>query len=127
MQHLFSDEGDTMQINVKELVGENAMTLDDGDVIYARIHDPLTQGETVELDFDGVQVFASPFFNAGIGRLLGELTTETLNSRLKFDHLSDFGARVLRRVIENAKDYYAAPADQRRAIDRIVNDNAVVA
>ena len=117
-----------MHINVKGLVGENAMTLDDGDVIYARIHDPLTQGETVELDFDGVQVFASPFFNAGIGRLLGgELTADALNARLKFYHLSDFGARVLRRVIENAKDYYAAPADQRRAIDRIVHDNAVAA
>lgn len=116
-----------MHIKVKELVGENAMTLDDGEAIYARIHDPLTHGETVELDFDGVQVFASPFFNAGIGRLLGELTADTLNARLKFAHLSDFGARVLRRVIENAKDYYAAPADQRQAIDRIVHDNAVAA
>ncbi|MBK7236350.1 MAG: STAS-like domain-containing protein [Sterolibacteriaceae bacterium] len=116
-----------MRIKVKELVGENAMTLDDGEVIYARIHDPLTQGETVELDFDGVQVFASPFFNAGVGRLLGDLTVDTLNAHLKFEHLSDFGARVLRRVIENAKDYYAAPADQRRAIDRIVHDNAVAA
>jgi hypothetical protein len=116
-----------MHIKVKELVGENAMTLDDGEAIYARIHDPLTHGETVELDFDGVQVFASPFFNAGIGRLLGELTTDTLNARLKFVDLSDFGARVLRRVIENAKDYYAAPANQRQAIDRIVHDNAVAA
>jgi hypothetical protein len=116
-----------MHIKVKELVGENAMTLDDGETIYARIHDPLTQGETVELDFDGVQVFASPFFNAGVGRLVGELTADVLNTRLKFDHLSDFGARVLRRVIENAKDYYAASADQQRAIDRIVHDNAVAA
>lgn len=116
-----------MYIKVKELVGENAMTLDDGEAIYARIHDPLTHGETVELDFEGVQVFASPFFNAGIGRLLGELTTDTLNALLKFDHLSDFGTRVLRRVIENAKDYYAAPAEQQRAIDRIVHDNAVAA
>ncbi|MHB0917330.1 MAG: STAS-like domain-containing protein [Thiobacillus sp.] len=116
-----------MYIKVKELVGENAMTLDDGEAIYAYIHDPLTQGEKVDLDFEGVKVFASPFFNAGIGRLLGELSTDTLNARLKFDHLSDFGARVLRRVIENAKDYYAAPADQRSAIDRIVHDNAVTA
>jgi len=117
-----------MHIKVKELVGENAMTLDDGEAIYSRIHAPLTLGETVELDFDGVQVFASPFFNAGIGRLLGDdLTTEMLNSRLKFDHLSDFGNRVLRRVIANAKDYYAASADQRNAIDCIVHDNAVAA
>ncbi len=116
-----------MQVNVKDLVGENAMTLDDGDAVYAFIHDPLTKGEVVELNFDGVQVFATPFFNAGIGRLLGDLTADTLNSRLKFSHLSDFGSRVLRRVINNAKDYYAAPADQRNAIDRIVHDNAIAA
>ena len=45
-----------MYIKVKELIGENAMTLDDGEAVYARIHDPLTHGETVELDFDGVEV-----------------------------------------------------------------------
>lgn len=116
-----------MYINVKELVGENAMTLDDGNAIYSRIHDPLTHGETVELDFDGVEVFASPFFNAGVGRLLGELTADSLNSRLKFGHLSDFGARVLRRVIENAKEYYGASAPQQQEINRIVRDNAIAA
>lgn len=116
-----------MYIKVEELVGKNAMTLDDGETIYARIHDPLIQGESVELDFDGVEVFASPFFNAGIGRLLGDLTPETLNTRLKLGHLSSFGDRVLRRVIENAKDYYAMPANQRGTIDRIVNDNSVAA
>lgn len=116
-----------MHINVKELVGENAMTLDDGEAIYSLIRPKLEAGETVELNFDGVQVFASPFFNAGIGRLLdgSNLTTDSLNTRLKFENLTDFGARVLRRVIENAKDYYAAPAAQRSAIDRIVHDNAV--
>lgn len=116
-----------MYIKVKDLVGENAMTLDDGEAVYARIHDPLTHGEAVELDFDGVEVFASPFFNAGIGRLLGDLTADTLNALLKFEHLSDFGARVLRRVIENAKEYYGATAPQRQEIDRIVHDNAIAA
>ena len=45
------------------------MTLEDGEAVYRQIHDPLVHGETVELDFDGVNIFASPFFNAGIGRL----------------------------------------------------------
>jgi hypothetical protein len=113
-----------MYIKVKELVGENAMTLDDGKAIFDRIHDPLAQGETVELDFEGVEVFASPFFNAGVGRLLDDLQPEALNEHLKFEHLSDFGARVLRRVIDNAKEYYASDPDRRRAIDRIVQDTA---
>ena len=115
-----------MYIKVKSLVGENAMTLDDGAAIYNQIHDPLMQGETVALDFEGVEVFASPFFNAGIGHLLADLQPETLNERLKFDHLSDFGNRVLRRVIENAKEYYESDTTQRNKIDRIVHENAAV-
>lgn len=114
-------------MKIKDLIGENAMTLEDGAAVYARIHDPLVHGETVELDFDGVEVFASPFFNAGIGRLLGDLSAENLNARLKFNHLSEFGDRVLRRVIENAKEYYGASAPQRQDIDRIVHDNAIAA
>lgn len=113
-----------MRIKVREWVGENAMTQDDGQVIYNLIHDPLRQGQTVELDFEGVDVFASPFFNASVGRLLEDLERDALNARLRFEHLSGFGERVLRRVIENAEEYYAASPDHRRAVDRIVHDTA---
>lgn len=113
-------------IAVKELVGENAMTLDDGEAIYRQIHDPLTRGETVELDFNGVRIFASPFFNAGIGRLLADCQPDILTSRLVFQHLSALGDRVLRRVIENAREYYAASPEHRQAIDRIVHETAAV-
>ncbi len=114
-----------MRIKVKELIGENAMTLDDGNAIYTQIHEALIQGTLVELDFDGVKVFASPFFNAGIGQLLSDLSPDMLNTRLKFDRLSEFGARILRRVIENAKDYYGGSPDHRGAVDRIMRDNIV--
>ena len=113
-----------MQIKVREWVGENAMTQEDGKVVYDRIHDPLRQGETVELDFEGVDVFASPFFNASVGRLLEDLERGALNAQLRFEHLSGFGERVLRRVIENAEEYYAASPEHRRAMDRIVQDTA---
>ena len=36
-------------------------------------------------------------------------------------------ARVLRRVIDNAKEYYGASDPERQAIDRIVRDNAIAA
>ena len=101
--HVIQLAQEQMQINVREWVGENAMTQDDGKAVYDLIHDPLRQGETVELDFEGVDVFASPFFNASVGRLLEDLGRDALNARLRFEHLSAFGERVLRSVIENAK------------------------
>jgi hypothetical protein len=78
--------------------------------------------ETVELDFDGVEVVASPFFNAGIGRLLADLSPDLLNAHLRFAHLSVLADRILRRVIENARDYYAAGPDRRKEIDRVVDE-----
>ncbi|MDS4030050.1 MAG: STAS-like domain-containing protein [Candidatus Contendobacter sp.] len=100
------------------------MTQEDGNAVYDLIHDPLRQGETVELDFEGVDVFASPFFNASVGRLLEDLERDALNDRLRFEHLSAFGERGLRRAIENAEEYYAASPDHRQAVDRIVQETA---
>lgn len=113
-----------MRINVRKWVGENAITPDDGQAIFNLIHGPLQKGETVELDFEGVDVFASPFFNASVGRLLEDLERDALNVRLRFEHLSTFGKRVLRRVIENAEEYYAASPEHRRVVDRIVQETA---
>ncbi|WP_152226416.1 STAS-like domain-containing protein [Pseudomonas sp. SCB32] len=111
-----------MYLQVRELVGENAMTLDDGKAIFRSIHEPLLHGDTVELDFDGVKVFASPFFNAGIGALLEDVKPDILNRNLKINHISDFGSRVLRRVIENAKEYYSSSIEQRQASYRIAEE-----
>lgn len=110
-------------IEVKKLIGENAMTLDDGEVLFRQIHELLVRGETVELDFEGVEIFATPFFNAGIGRLLADLKPEILKAHLKIQHLSALGDRVLRRVIENAKEYYSASPEHRQVIDNIVHEN----
>lgn len=118
----------TMQrILVKDLIGQNAITLEDGKIIFNLIHSSLSRGEVVELDFNGVEVFASPFFNAGIGRLLNDLNNEVLNNQLKFEHLSDFGSRVLRRVIENAKEYYSLTTNNRQKMDQAVSNDLLVA
>jgi hypothetical protein len=112
-----------MRIQVRDVVGENAMTLDDGRAIFRDIHEPLLHGLDVELDFEGVKVFASPFFNAGIGALLADLRAEDLNSHLKIVHISDSGGQVLRRVIENAKSFYSSSDEHRAATTRIVEES----
>ena len=65
-------------------------------------------GREVELDFDGVSVFASLFFNAAIGQLLKDIGPETLNRLLHLDNLNPLGQDLLRRVIDNSKRYYAS-------------------
>lgn len=112
-----------MKLLVKDIVGENAITLDDGQTVFECIKPELTAGHPVELDFTGVTVFASPFLNAAVGQLLKDLKADDLNRLLSATHLAPTGGDVLARVIENAKRYYSSP-DYREAQAKVLGDMA---
>ncbi len=112
-----------MKLLVKEIVGENAITLDDGQSVFDRIKPELAAGHPVELDFAGVAVFASPFLNAAVGQLLKDFQPEVLNRLLKVTNLTPAGSEVLARVIENAKRYYSSK-DYREAQAKVLGDMA---
>ncbi len=112
-----------MTVQVKDLIGEDCITLDDGQEIYARIHPELVAGRNVELDFAGVEFFASPFFNAAIGQLLRDLQPETLDKQLKLKHLSAAARTLLKQVIANAKRFYAEE-DYRKLVDHVLDEIA---
>ena len=96
-----------MKLNIYELVGENCITMEDGQKVYDLIHPELLAGQPVELDFERVDVYASPFFNVAIGQLLRDIKSEDLNRLLKVSNMTSAGLAVLRRVIENSKRYYS--------------------
>ncbi len=97
-----------MRLVVQEIAGENAITRDTGRALYNRIHPALLAGEEVELDFSGVRVFASPFFNTAIGLLYQDMTPEQLTEHLKLQHLTLAGKSTLRVVIETARTVYGS-------------------
>ena len=110
-----------MKVNVHVLIGENGITLEDGQKVYDLIHPALLAGQRIELDFAGVDVFASPFFNAAIGHLLQDIKPEDLNRLLGVSNLVPAGEYVLRRVIENSKQYYSSQ-DVRNAVDEALRE-----
>jgi len=110
-----------MKVLVREIVGEDAITLEDGQAIHDRIHPELRAGRAVELDFEGVGVFASPFFNAAIGQLLKDLKPDDLNRLLRVQNLNEVGTALMRRVIENARRYYSS-TDYQAAQARVLEE-----
>jgi len=110
-----------MKILVRAIVGEDAITLEDGQAVYDQIHPELRAGRAVELDFEGVGVFASPFFNAAIGQLLKDLEANDLKRLLRVENLNEVGAALMRRVIENAQRYYSS-GDYRAAQARVLQE-----
>lgn len=108
-----------MKLNVYDLIGENCITMEDGQKVYDLIHPELSADCFVELDFTKVGVFASPFLNVAIGQLLKDIKSEDLNRLLKVSNMTPAGLAVLRRVIENSKQYYSDDKT-RKAVDEIL-------
>lgn len=97
-----------MKYLVKDIVGRNAISMQSGEFLYKVIHGPLTSGDNVALDFDGVELFASPFFNNSIGLILRDINISDLQKRLKFENLSPVGLQLLNLVISNAIRFYSS-------------------
>jgi hypothetical protein len=107
-------------ISIRGLIGENCITIEDGQKLYDRIHPQLLANKPVEIDFDGVKICASPFFNFGIGQLLKDLPASSLNQLLKISHLHSVGEKTLRVVIANSTQYYSGSQSVRQSIDAAV-------
>lgn len=98
-----------MRVSVKGIVGDSALTLEDGQKIYPLIKRELEHRRAIELDFSGVTLFASLFFNAAFGQLLKDFNPDFLNKLITIHGLSDAGLETMRRSIANAKQFYGSP------------------
>jgi hypothetical protein len=116
----WDDEHDTvMSIKVFDLSGEYAITTEDGEKLFGQLADAITRSDQIELDFTSVRVFASPFFNAAVGRLLKDRSPQDLLNLIKITNLNTVGETVLTHVIQNSEQYYRNPA-ARKALDSIL-------
>lgn len=112
-----------MDMKISSFVGNSCITSDDGQRVYKEIYAKLAAGEPVFLDFAGVRVFASPFFNFAIGQLLKDLKPDDLNKLLKVANITADGQLVWEQVVKNAKEYYKDP-NAKKAIDEILKEQA---
>ncbi|MBF0338344.1 MAG: STAS-like domain-containing protein [Nitrospirae bacterium] len=108
-----------MKTDIYKEIGEICITMQDGQKIFDQIYPILLAGNTVELNFEKVTLFTSLFFNAAIGHLLKDIKPEDLNRLIKITNMNSLGWTVLKRVIENAKEYYGKP-EIRKAVDEIL-------
>ena len=94
-------------IKVFEITGRNAISMQKGDLIYKTLEQNFKNKEKVILDFDGVSLFASPFFNTSVGHLLKDISVEELLQFMEPIHLNETGKELLNLVIGNAITFYS--------------------
>lgn len=110
-------------IFVKEYVGVNAISMNSGGKLREVIVKEWEANEKITLDFSGVDVFASPFFNASVGALLKDRSIEELQGKLIFKEISDHGRRLLNLVISNAIKFYSDQDNKtNEGLDKVSKD-----
>lgn len=108
-----------MQIRIKELIGNVCVTREDGDRVYSFIYDLISSKNKISVDFSGVDIFASPFFNSAFGRLYKEFSKDDVNSYLVCTSLNSNGKKVMDLVVENSIRYYK-DVNFKNALDKVL-------
>lgn len=93
-------------IKVYDVIGKNAISMKSGDKIYQLIIENINKREKTTLDFNEVDLFASPFFNTAVGHLLKDMELQELQEQLQFENLDGVGKDLLNLVISNALNFY---------------------
>lgn len=100
-----------MNIIIKEEIGNNPVGYAHAQLLLDKlsfIKDDkyVLSSNNFILDFNGVGVISSPFFNGSIGILLKDLPIEEILRKVKIINMPDYAKYILNTVIKNALEYY---------------------
>lgn len=112
-----------MKILMKDIFGIRCIALSDGQKLHDLIIGELKNGNPVDLDFEGIKQFASPFFNLSIGQIMTEISEGEFRRLLTLENLDDTGKFVVGQVISNASIYHG-DADHKKIVDEILDRQA---
>jgi len=108
-----------VRINIFESIGgDGAISVDDGDMIYARLEKALDHGAVAILDFQNIKLITTAFLNAAIGQLYGKYETKMVRERLKLENVAQEDLSTFKKVTDRAKEYFADKERFGRAVEK---------
>ena len=98
-------------IRVFDVVGVSlCVSSVDGQLVHDKLAPLLREGRKVAVSFAQVETLISAFLNTAIGQLYGEFTEERIRELLSVRDMAPEDVTLLKRVVDNAKRYFANPA-----------------
>jgi hypothetical protein len=101
----------------EEVGGDSAISVEDGDAIFKKIDNAISNGMSVTLDFQNIKLIITAFLNAAIGQLYSKYNSEQLNDKLNIENISSEDIRLFKKVIERAKEYFSNPDEFKSTVD----------
>ncbi|HEY6327992.1 MAG TPA: STAS-like domain-containing protein [Blastocatellia bacterium] len=99
---------DEIVVRVFDVVGGPlAVSTDDGQAVHEKIAPLLRSGKRVVVSFAKIETLISAFLNAAIGQLYGEFSEQVIRDLFSVRDMSQIDLALLKRVVDNAKSYFA--------------------
>jgi len=94
-------------VNVFNIIkSPEAMTIEEGNMIYNQIIKKLKNNDKIIIDFSNIKSITPTFLNIAIGQLYNEYDNAFLKENIKIKNLEKQNLVLLKKVINNAKKYF---------------------
>lgn len=93
---------DSVKIIIKDFT-TTALSEDAGILLRQHISDFLDKDQIIELDFEGISLFSTTFFNASIGFFVLQMGPDKCKRLFKLVNISDLGQDTYDHSLENAE------------------------
>jgi hypothetical protein len=111
-------------IRVLEVVGSDlCVASDDGERVYNRVMNALSEDRKVNLSFANVASLTSAFLNTAVGQLYGRFTEAQIRSGLRVSDMEQDDLVLLKRVVDTAKEYFRNPERIMKARRDVLEDD----
>lgn len=112
-----------LSVRVTDIIGSSlCVSADDGQLVFDKIAPLMRDGKKIILSFEGAETIISSFLNAAVGQLYNEFSEENVRAHLTVSDMAQEDLLILKRVVENAKKYFAHKTDYDRAWREEVGD-----
>lgn len=94
-----------MIISIFDLVGKNAVSYSQGSMLHDSLKDIWSEKKII-LDFKGVSIISSPFFNGSVGLFLKDFSRTEVQEKIEYENISVDALNTLNVVLDNAENFY---------------------
>ena len=110
-------------VRVVDIVGSSlCVSADDGQLVYEKVALLMRDGKKINLSFEGAETIISSFLNAAVGQLYDKFPEEVVRAQLTVSDMAQEDLMILKRVVDNAKSYFANRENYDRAWNEEVDD-----
>ena len=91
---------------VFDVTGHGAIAIEHGQRLYRLIHPHLLNGESLQLDFTGIETLTDVFIGQSLGQLFRDIPAEKIRELIDFKGLDNDKYGMIQRTMNRAYRWY---------------------